>query len=106
MVIIQLNKIISRKFQIQAIMNYKNLKVGTQLKIGMSIIIFLVIILGFAAYYQTDILHKQTETLYNHPMQVRRALGVLNADVLQTNRLAKDFILTENKEEIAAIVTN
>ena len=86
-------------------MNYKNLKVGTQLKIGMSIIIFLVIILGFAAYYQTDILHKQTETLYNHPMQVRRALGVLNADVLQMNRLAKDFIITDNKEEIAAIVS-
>ncbi len=86
-------------------MNFKNLKVGTQLKIGMGIIIFLVIILGITAYYQTKILHKQTETLYNHPLQVRRALGILNSDVLQMNRLAKDFIITENKEEIAAIVS-
>ncbi len=86
-------------------MNFKNLKVGTQLKMGMGIILFLVLILGCVAYYQTGILHNQTETMYNHPLQVRRALGVLNADVLQMNRLAKDFIITENKEEIAAIVS-
>lgn len=87
-------------------MNTKNFKVGTQLKIGMGIILFLVIVLGSVSYYHTETLHQQTDTMYNHPLQVRRALGSLQADVLSMNRYAKDFVISENDKEIAQAIQN
>ena len=37
--------------------------------------------MGILAYLQTDQLHRQNELLYNHPLQVRRALGNLKSDI-------------------------
>lgn len=83
-----------------------DLKVGTQLKIGMGIILFLVLIIGSIAYYQTSVMHNQTETLYNHPFQTRKAISALKLDIVSMNRLAKDFLITENDEEIAQAIFN
>jgi len=87
-------------------MEFKNLKIGTQLKIGFGIILFFVAFLGVVAYYQTDILHIQTETLYEHPLKVRRAIGEIKADVLSMNRDMKDLLLTDDDSEISEIKQN
>ncbi|MEI6853189.1 MAG: response regulator [Bacteroidota bacterium] len=85
-------------------MKIKNLKIGTQLKLGFSAMIFLVIILGSVSYYQSDRLHIQTEIIYNHPLQVRRAIGTLNMDILQIRLLMKELPLATNEEEIGKLL--
>ncbi len=85
-------------------MKIKNLKIGTQLKLGFSAMIFLVIILGSVSYYQSDRLHIQTEIIYNHPLQVRRAIGSLNMDILQSRLLMKELPLATSEEEIRKLL--
>ncbi len=58
-------------------MNFTNITIGRRIKIGSISILILVIMLGLVAYYQTYKIHQQTETLYEHPLKVRRALGEL-----------------------------
>ncbi len=77
-------------------MKLKNLKIRAQLQLGMGLIVLFVLILGSVAWYQADILWKQTEGLYNHPLKVRRAISELTADVLRMHRSIKDIILTED----------
>jgi len=59
-----------------------DLKIATQLKIGFGIILLLILLLGAISWRQSNSMAKQTTDLYNHPMQVRRALGELKADIL------------------------
>jgi len=59
----------------------KNWKIKLQLLAGLSILLLFVIILGFVSYLQTNKIHRQTELMYEHPLQVRRAVGMLRADV-------------------------
>jgi signal transduction histidine kinase/CheY-like chemotaxis protein len=63
-------------------MKIKNIKIGTQLIIGFATILSFVIMLGIVAYVQTYQLHRQTENMYNHPIQVKRAISALNIDIL------------------------
>ena len=82
-------------------MNLKNLKIGTQLRIGFAAMLFFVIVLGVVSYLQSGKIHLQTETMYNHPLLVRRAIGMLHSDILGIHRDMKDLFLSANKEEIA-----
>lgn len=79
-------------------MNLKNLKIGTQLRLGLSIILFFVLLLGGLAWRQTDLLWLQTKTMYDHPLQVRRALGALEADIMGM-RLEFHNLLQEGNEQ-------
>jgi PAS domain S-box-containing protein len=80
-----------------------NLKIGTQLKIGFGIIILLIVVLGSISLYQSSQIAQQTTYLYNHPLQVRRALGELKADILSMHRDMKDLALAENEQEITTL---
>ena len=82
-------------------MNLKNLKIGTQLRIGFAAMLFFVIVLGVVSYLQSGKIHLQTETIYNHPLLVRRAIGMLHSDILGIHRDMKDLFLSANTEEIA-----
>lgn len=62
-------------------MNIKNWKTKIQLMAGLSLLMGMVLILGFVSYIQTNKIHRQTELLYQHPLQVRRAVGMLRADI-------------------------
>ena len=79
-------------------MKLNNLKIKTQLQFGMGLILLFVIFLGSVAWYQADILWKQTEGMYNHPLKVRRAIAELTTDVLKIHRILKDIILTEDNK--------
>ncbi|MCX6690640.1 MAG: hypothetical protein NTW33_00980 [Methanoregula sp.] len=63
-------------------MKLRDLNIGTQLAIGLGIIIALVILLGVVAYVQEESLWQETKGLYEHPLQVRRAIGDLDVDIL------------------------
>lgn len=62
-------------------MKIKNLKIGTQLIIGLSALLLFVITLGVISYFQTNKIHYQTDLLYTHPMQVRQAIGEIHTDI-------------------------
>ncbi len=77
-------------------MKLKDLKIGTQLRIGFGAMMLLVAVLGFISYEQTNKIARQTETMYNHPLQVRRALGELKFDITAIHREMKDLFLPES----------
>ncbi|NVN93919.1 MAG: response regulator [Bacteroidetes bacterium] len=82
-------------------MKIKNFKIGTQLKIGFTIMIFFVIVLGIISFLQTDKIQEQTETLYNHPLQVRRAIDAFRSDIFTIQRDMNDLFLTVDEKENA-----
>ncbi len=86
-------------------MNIKNLQIGTQLLLGLGAILSLVVALGVVANQQTALIHLQTETLYQHPLQVSRALGNLESDVLEMRLGARDLMLAKTpQDQQAALV--
>jgi CheY-like chemotaxis protein/HAMP domain-containing protein len=80
-------------------MKLKDMKVGTQLRIGMGIILALVVILAASAWFEADSLWQETKGLYDHPLQVRRAIDKLTIDILSMHRDMKDLVLAENEQE-------
>lgn len=79
----------------------KDLKIGTQLRIGFGVILVLILLLGAISWRQSDRIAKQTMDLYNHPLKVRRALGELKANVLEMRWELMNMRLTtdENKRQ-------
>jgi signal transduction histidine kinase/CheY-like chemotaxis protein/CHASE3 domain sensor protein len=61
-------------------MKIRDLKIGTQLFIGLSVLLFFVVALGVISYLQTNKIHDQTDLLYKHPLQVRTAIGEIRTD--------------------------
>ena len=83
---------------------FKNMKISIKLSLGFAIILFFVLLIGAAAYVQADRLFQQTETMYNHPLQGRRAIDFLKIDVSDMRINMRDLLLSSNdQEEINAI---
>lgn len=74
-------------------MGLKNLKIGTQLKVGFGIIIILFITSGVLSWFQNNELAQQTIKMYNHPLQVRRAVDIIEINILDISRQTKDVFL-------------
>jgi hypothetical protein len=74
----------------------RDIKIRAQLIIALGVILVLVVILGVVAWIQTGILWQQTADMYNHPLQVQRAISTLENDIMgmrlefRTMLLAKD----------------
>jgi signal transduction histidine kinase/CheY-like chemotaxis protein len=80
-------------------MKIKDLKIGTQLKVGYAILLLFVVILGGTSYQMNNQIHQQTETIYNHPFQVRKAIGLLRADILTMRLGTRDLMLAKTEHE-------
>jgi methyl-accepting chemotaxis protein len=80
-------------------MNLKDLKIGTQLLLGLGLIQALVLALGVVAWMQSDKLWLLTQGLYDHPLIVTRAVGEIQAQILAMHRNVKDICLVENGRE-------
>lgn len=87
-------------------MNLKNLKIGTQLRIGFAILIFFVILLGVVSYIQTDQIQKQVEEIYNHPLQTRRNLGELSDNISNMRVRMRDFLLFNDSKTRQTMLEN
>ena len=77
----------------------KNLNIGTQLRIGFSLILFLVFFLGLFSYIQNKKLSQQTDNLYNHPLAVRTSLGSLRSEILIIQMTMQNNFLTEGESK-------
>jgi len=80
-------------------------KITTQLRIGFSTMILLVAILGYISYNQTNRIARQTELMYNHPLQVRRAIGSLKFNVVAIHREMKDLFLPQGDARMPMITS-
>jgi len=81
-------------------MKIRNLKIGIQLLLGFGALLIFVIILSVVSFLQSSNLHQQTDDLYNHPLIVRRALGMLRSDFITIHRDMKNLFLTADETEI------
>lgn len=88
-------------------MNTKNINIRTQLMLGFASMLLFVIVLGIVSYQQTNKIHLETETIYNHPLKVRNAIGALHFDILSMRLGTRDLMLansnTEKEEAIRLI---
>ncbi len=80
-------------------MKISDIKIGTQLKLGFGIILLFGVILSFTSYRHTRQITAEVTRMYNHPLQVRRALGALGADILLIHRGMKDIVIINDSEE-------
>ena len=87
-------------------MKLKDLKIGLQLRIGMVLIFFFVLILGVVAWYQSGSLWEQTDGLYQHPLKVRRAISELQSDILKIHRSLKDLIILNDEQKEQSLLVN
>ncbi|MCX6873408.1 MAG: response regulator [Verrucomicrobia bacterium] len=78
------------------------MKIGTQLRLRLGLVLALVIGLGALARVQTDQLWLQTKELYEHPLQVRQAIGGLEVDIEKMSRHVRDLLLSQTDKEIMA----
>ncbi|MDA3837821.1 MAG: response regulator [Candidatus Delongbacteria bacterium] len=86
-------------------MKIRNLKIETQLKFGFIFIFFLVIVLGTVSYIQTEEIHLQTEKMYNHPINVRRAIGDITKQIMSMRIQIKDLFVVEDDRNRQNILT-
>ena len=80
-------------------MKFKDLKISAQLIIGFAVMLILVILLGVVSYRQSDQIHLQTETMYNHSLQVRSAVGRLETNILNMRFETRNLMLATTNEE-------
>ena len=72
-------------------MKFKDLKIGTQLFLGLTSTFVFVLFISVVAYRQSSQIHSQTELIYNHPLKVRRAISNFKIDILNIQIIYKDL---------------
>lgn len=77
-------------------MDRKDRDIGKQLKMVFSSLIFVVAMMSLLTVWQGNQLSKQTQTLYEHPLQVRRALDNIKVDQQMMGVAIRDMVLAEN----------
>ncbi len=85
-------------------MQIKDLKIGTQLSTGFSILLLLVIVLGIISHQQTNKIHKQIELIYNHPLKVRSAVGEIMASSNQLHWAMETALSFDDYESMKPFV--
>lgn len=78
-------------------MTLKNTKIGTQLILGFAAVLIFVSVLGSLAFIQTNEIQGNLETLYNHPLIVRRALADLRLDITQMQLNQREMLQVQNE---------
>jgi signal transduction histidine kinase/DNA-binding response OmpR family regulator/HAMP domain-containing protein len=80
-------------------MRLKNLGIGKQLALGLSLILAMVLFLGILAWDHSLRLWEEINGLYQHPLMVRRAIGDIKADILLMHRHMRDIVTSGNDAE-------
>jgi len=87
-------------------MKLKDLKIGTQLKFGFASLLILVVILASVAYFQTDQIQNQAETIYAHPFVVKDALNKIRVDIRRMQLASRDLVLALDDSEKQKAISN
>ncbi len=81
-----------------------DIKIGTQLILGFSIIMIFIAIIGYVSWLHTNQIADKTTDLYNHPLMVRRALGEFKSDILYIDREIQKMHLYKDDSDIVKSV--
>lgn len=87
------------KKRIKNNMKLKDFKIVSLLILGFAIMSVFVIMLGFISFRQSTQIHQQSEMIYNYPLQIRRAIGNLNVDILSMRLGTRDLMLAISDKE-------
>lgn len=79
-------------------------RVGTQIILSLGFMFLLTLLLGITTFVQTNRLSQQTDSLYNHPFQVRMAIDGVNKDILMMQLGMSELLLAPTKQESQAIL--
>ena len=80
-------------------MKFSNMKIGAQLCLGLGFMLAFGVSLLVLAGRQADLLWLQTKTMYDHPLQVQRAVDALEADILTMRLEFRNMILAHDDQE-------
>lgn len=78
-------------------MKLRDLKIGTQLKIGFGIILLLIFLLSNSLWWQTNKLVKETKAMYEYTNRVKQAIAELKYDVLEMRFEYRNFLLASDE---------
>lgn len=81
-------------------MRLKDFKITNLLIISLCSIIVFVIVLGAVAFFQNQNIWNETVGMYEHPLQVRRALGEIKSDMYAMSLEIRNIVSAENDQEL------
>lgn len=79
-------------------MRITDLKIGTQLRYGLGLILLFIVLLGLVALRHISEMAGETSELYNHPLQVSWALGELQTDVQMMRIEFRNYLLANGEQ--------
>jgi len=79
-------------------MSKRSFNIETQLRIGFAVLLALVILLGVVSYVQTKSIQQQTEIVFNHPLQVSKAISMIETQILSIEVASRDLAVATNEE--------
>jgi signal transduction histidine kinase/CheY-like chemotaxis protein/HAMP domain-containing protein len=71
----------------------RNLTIGTQLKLGLTVLFILMLFLGLLSFQQTNKIYKQIEIMYQHPLQTRKFINELQSSFYSIRIEMKNLFL-------------
>jgi CheY-like chemotaxis protein/HAMP domain-containing protein len=80
-------------------MKFYNLRIGTRLAVGFSLIVAFTLGIGLVSVVQLGVLAGITENMYAHPLTVSNAVRDIRIDVTLMERAVRDLILAENQAD-------
>ncbi len=79
----------------------RNMKIGTRLALGFSILVILMVMVGGIAINNVDVLSGFTAKLYKHPYAVSTAMLRIDGNIVRMHRSMKDVALSKNAAAMA-----
>lgn len=78
----------------------RSLKIRDQLFLSFLVMLLIVVVLGAVAVWHSELIHKQTEIMYNHPLKVTGAVQKIHRSILEMRLGTRNLMLAANIEQI------
>ncbi|MBF0503095.1 MAG: MCP four helix bundle domain-containing protein, partial [Candidatus Riflebacteria bacterium] len=82
----------------------RDLKIGTQLRIGLGTILAFVLFLGAGFWFKEDSMWKSARDIYEHPLTVRGAISALTTDIMRIHMDMENLPQPPTEPEILTIL--
>ncbi len=77
-------------------MRFKDLKIGNQMILLIVFLFAIILMLGSISLYQSSRLWQQTQSLYDHPLKVSRAISAIKTDIILLDNDLEDFLIEKD----------
>ncbi|HZW50106.1 MAG TPA: response regulator [Bacillota bacterium] len=85
-------------------MKIKNMQISRQINLSLAAIFLIIIILAVSALASMEGLWSNTNSLYDHSLIVRWAVGSIETDVLTIHRNMMQMVMEKNQQEADALI--